>query len=114
MPIIDVQLYDKDSERKGGHQLFVTNFTNIGIDIIENKGSICAYIDNLVRLKLLMIPATYRLSEKSQYVPLETHPVLQEMIPESYKNVYDIGYNRKILQITKFLLTFQGSLLQIA
>lgn len=107
MPLIDVQLYDKNSERKGGHQLFITNFTNIGLDIIENKSNICAYIDNLVRLKLLDIPATYHLTNNSKYIPLETHPILQEMIPDYYKSIYDIGYNHKVLQITNFGLIFK-------
>lgn len=108
MPLIDVQLFDKNSAGKGGHQLFVTNFTNIGIDIIERKNNICAYVDNLVRLKLLEIPATYHLTDISEYKPLEEHPILQAMIPEEYKQVYDIRYRHKALQITNFGLLFKN------
>lgn len=107
MPLIDVQLFDKIPERKNGHQLLITNFTNIGIDKIENKCNICAYIDNLVRLKLLEIPATYHLTDDSKYTPLEIHPILQEMIPNSYRSIYDIGYYHKVLQITNFGLLFK-------
>lgn len=108
MPLVDVQLFDKNSAGKGGHQLFVTNFTDIGIDIIENKNNICTYIDNLVRLRLLEIPATYHLTDTNKYKPLEEHPVLQAMIPDVYKQVYDISYKHKALQITNYGLLFKN------
>lgn len=107
IPLIDVQLFDKGSNGIGGHQLYITNFGTIGIDVIENKLNICSYIDNLIRLKILEIPGTYHLTDSSKYKPIETHPVLQELIPHVYKDIFDIRYNHKAIEITNFGLLFK-------
>ena len=69
MPAIDVKLMHKD-QSTNGHQLYITNFTTFGLDIIENKENICSYIDNLIRLKILEIPPAYHLTDETLYKPL--------------------------------------------
>lgn len=107
LPLIDVKLYDKNANGKVGHQLFITNFTTVGLDIIENPMNICSYIDNLVRLNILEIPATYHLTNTELYKPLENNPILASMIPTPYHSIYDIKYGHKVLQITNFGLIFK-------
>ena len=107
IPLIDVQLFDKNSNNKSGHQLFVTNFTTLGLDIIENPQNICGYIDNLIRLNILEIPATYHLTDPNRYTPLESHPLLASMIPMVYHTIYEIKYRHKVLQITNLGLMFK-------
>lgn len=108
MPLIDVKLYDKnDLNRNQGHQLFITNFTTIGLDVIENKLNICSYIDNLIRLIILEIPPTYHLHNQELYNPLESNPILDELIPPAYKMMYNIDYNHKTIIITNLGLLFK-------
>lgn len=106
MPAIDVKLTDKNASGTG-HQIFITNFTTIGFNVIENKENICSYIDNLVRLKILEIPPTYHLTNESLYKPLEESPILEKLIPQAYKLIYNIGYNHKIVAITNLGLLFK-------
>jgi len=106
MPAIDIKLTNKESS-DGGHQLFVTNFTTVGLDVIENKDNICSYIDNLIRLKILEIPPTYHLTNEALYKPLEQSPVLERLIPQTYKLIFNIGYNHKIIAITNYGLLFK-------
>ena len=106
MPAIDVKLTDKNALGTG-HQIFITNFTTIGFNVIENKENICSYIDNLVRLKILEIPPTYHLTNESLYKPLEESPILEKLIPQAYKLIYNIGYKHKIIAITNYGLLFK-------
>lgn len=106
MPAIDVKLMDKNASGSG-HQIFISNFTTLGIDIIENKENICSYIDNLVRLNILEIPPTYHLTNESLYKPLEESPILERLIPQAYRLKYNIGYNHKIIAITNYGLLFK-------
>ena len=106
MPAIDVKLLDKDKSSKG-HQILMTNFTTIGLDVIENKANICSYIDNLIRLKIIEIPPTYHLTDETLYEPLEKSSLLDNLIPDIYKESYTIGYRHKIIVITNFGLLFK-------
>lgn len=106
MPAIDVKLLDKDKSSKG-HQILLTNFTTIGLDVIENKANICSYIDNLIRLKIIEIPPTYHLTDETLYEPLEKSSLLDNLIPDIYKESYTIGYRHKIIVITNFGLLFK-------
>ena len=98
IPAIDVKLTEKNASNNG-YQIYITNFTTIGFDVIENKENICSYIDNLVRLNILEIPPTYK--------PLEESPLLEKMIPQTCKSIYDIGYKHKVIGITNYGLQFK-------
>ncbi len=106
MPAIDVKLTHKNSSNSG-YQILVTNFTTVGLDIIENKENICSYIDNLIRLKILEIPPTYYLTDNKLYIPLEQSPILEKLIPQEYKQVFNIGYKHKVIGITNYGLLFK-------
>lgn len=106
MPVVDVKLLDKGEASKG-HQILVTNFTTIGLDVIEKKANICSYIDNLLRLNILELPPTYHLTDETLYEPLEKSILLDKLIPDIYKELYKIGYNHKIIVITNFGLLFK-------
>lgn len=106
IPAIDVKLTEKNASNNG-YQIYITNFTTIGFDVIENKENICSYIDNLVRLNILEIPPTYYLTNESLYKPLEESPLLEKMIPQTCKSIYDIGYKHKVIGITNYGLQFK-------
>lgn len=69
--------------------------------------NICSYIDNLIRLKILEVPPVYRLTNEELYAPLESHPILEAMIPQSYSQIFDIKFAHKAIQITNFGLLFK-------
>lgn len=108
MPLIDVKLFDKsDINKSQGHQLFITNFTTVGLDVIENKLNICSYIDNLIRLKILEIPPTYHLHNQELYKPLETNSILNQLIPPAYKMLFNIDFNHNTIVITNLGILFK-------
>ncbi len=104
-PLIDVRLQNKQ-RGKGGNTLY-SNFTNVGLDRIETQSQISSYIDNLERLKLIVIPPTKSLTDKALYNPLLKHPNITAMIPKNLPNdIFEIGYEYKIFNLTNFGLSF--------
>lgn len=105
LPALDVLLYDK--ERTSAPQLLLTNFATIGLDIVENETNICGYIDNLVRLNIIDIPAHYGVVNDDLYEPLIKSDLLDKIIPSFNKNIYALDYNYKAIVITNFGLSFK-------
>ena len=92
-PLLDVRAYDND-KMEGGHQLIITNFT------------ICSYIDNLLRLNLIEIPPIYHLTDETLYTPLETSPVLKEMLSR-YSFFSSFYFSHKLFVISNLGLLFK-------
>ena len=105
-PLINVRLiYKGDSEKTGFTH--IANFTTFGLNSIENKGQICAYIDNLVRLKLIEIPFGRILADNSHYDELKENPILKKSIDEILlKSEYDLDYEYHLFHITNFGINF--------
>lgn len=105
LPLIDVKGVLKGGNSKG-HQLLVTNFTNLGFDVIENKENICSYVDNLLRLNLFEIPPTYKLTNERLYDSLEQSPILAQLT-KPYLASYNLSFSHKILVISNLGLQFK-------
>ena len=73
-PLVDVRLNQKNSQ--GGLTL-LTNFTDVSLEIIDNPGNICSYIDNLERLKLIEIPALLSLTDPKSYENIKESTLLK-------------------------------------
>ena len=104
-PLLDVKAFDNDN-MEGGHQLIITNFTTVGFDVIEKKENICSYIDNLIRLNLIEIPPTYHLTDETLYIPLETSPVLKEMLAR-FSFFSSFYFSHKLFVISNLGLLFK-------
>lgn len=105
-PLIDVQLHKKS---QGGYNTLISNFTNWGLNVIDIKGNICSYIENLERLKLIEIPADASLSTKELYIPLKEHPILKSSVAPSYylpDSSHTVDYKYKLFNITNFGISF--------
>ena len=108
-PLINVYLKNKQGEQTQGNISLVSNFTTVGLDVIENQVNICSYIDNLERLKLIEIPALSSLSDKTIYNPLREHFILKNIISRSnVTNVFDfdIEYINKFFHLTNYGTNF--------
>lgn len=68
IPLIDLQV-QLGPDR--GHISMLQNYTNIGDGTCEYPQNICAYIENLDRLKLVCILDDTHLIDKTLYAPLE-------------------------------------------
>lgn len=102
-PLIDVRIVNK--ENRGGTTI-IYNFTNVGIDKIDLPQNICSYIENLERLKLIMIPPTMSLINKELYNPLISHPLLTSRVPKTLNEGSKIEYEYKIFCLTNFGANF--------
>ena len=98
-PLIDVKMSKKPEA--GSHTL-ISNFTTFGLDVIENKGNICSYIENLERLKIIEIPALSSISNKEVYEELKNSEMLKNSIHSSFKEHFTIDYNYKLFNVTNF------------
>lgn len=71
IPLIDLQI-QLGSGR--GHIPFLKNYTNIGDRVCDTPTNICAYIENLDRLKLVCILEDIHMTDRDKYIPLENSP----------------------------------------
>lgn len=101
-PLIDVAF--TIGENAKGEHMKITNFTNTNIDILEYPQNICSYIDNLVRLNLIEIPAGLFLVDKKKYEPLETHPLIKEATKDN--EVMKHRFKHKLFRLTNFGVNF--------
>ena len=101
-PIIDVRLENKHGS---GHVLY-SNFTTIGLDILDSPNNIGLYIDNLSRLKIIEIPAMTIHSDREIYKELEQHPIVQRSLPRIHTDLLKIKYKHKVFNVTTFGVSF--------
>ena len=97
-PLIDVQFTIGD--QKGFHTA-ISNFTNQNLEVLEHPQNICSYIDNLVRLNIIEIPAGQHLTDIEIYKALETHPLVQNPVGGDTSMIH-YKYRHKIFKLTNF------------
>lgn len=102
-PLIDVDFSVGESSR-GGHPV-ITNFTDYNLNVLEQPGNICSYIDNLVRLNIIEIPYLQSLDNPEKYKILENHPMIQNPIRGDISNIR-YTYRHKIFKLTNFGVNF--------
>lgn len=104
-PLIDVEF---SIGTNGGHPI-ISNFTNYNLGVLEHAENICSYIDNLVRLNLIEIPANRRLNDISLYEKLEKHPMIQNPVGGNGEVVISYQYKHKLFKLTHFGVNFVNS-----
>lgn len=89
-----------------GHVSILRNFTNRGEGVCEKPQNICAYIENLDRLKLVCILEDIHLMDRKHYAPLENAPFLlaYKRIPLSEGQTFSI--KQKSFYVTSFGQSF--------
>ena len=97
--LIDVRI---EYDTKGSGTTIISNFTNVGLELLDLPQNIGSYIDNLERLKLIYIPPTMSLTNKELYEPLKNHPLIVDSLPEQLEEGQKIAYNYKIFCLTNF------------
>ena len=101
-PLLDVRM--KIGQQIGRGIIVVKNFSDIGFGLCDSPGNICAYIENLERLKLIEIPAMTTLVEKDVYSKLKQHPAIQNVLISKPSSKIEIKYeyDEKFFQLTQF------------
>lgn len=106
-PLITVKFVNKKQQ---GENTLISNFTNVGLNKIENKDKICSYIENLERLKLIEIPPLTSMTNKSKYDELKENPILKNSIQRSgVIPFFDIRYELKSFNMTNFGVAFANT-----
>ncbi len=100
-PLINVRM--KIGQQEGKGITLISNFSDIGYDICDNPGNICAYIENLERLKLIEIPEILTLTDKNVYAKLKQHPaILHTLEKNAHVTELKYEYDEKLFQLTQF------------
>lgn len=100
-PIIDARM--KVGQQEGKGITLIRNFSDIGYDLCDNPGNICAYIENMERLKLIEIPTMLTLTNKDVYTKLKQHPaVLNTLAKNASSPELKYEYDEKFFQLTQF------------
>lgn len=105
-PIIDVNF----SIGGNGEHNIISNFTNYNINVLEHPNNICAYIDNLIRLNIIVIPAGVHLADLERYKALEQHPfVINSSKVGNAEAIIEYHYHRKVFKLTNYGINFLDS-----
>jgi|GEM_PF-3431208 len=100
-PIIDVRM--KVGQQEGNGITLIRNFSDIGYDICDDPGNICAYIENMERLKLIEIPTMLTLTNKDVYTKLKQHPAVLNTLAKNVSSPeLKYEYDEKFFQLTQF------------
>lgn len=102
-PLIDVKFAIGSNSK--GENYAVSNFTTYNLDLLEYPQKICSYIDNLVRLNLIEIPAYQYIVNQQVYDELENHPMIQNPIAGEQKDI-KYSYEHKVFKLTNFGVSF--------
>lgn len=79
----------------------LTNYTNIGSGVLKEEKNICAYIDNLSRLNLILIEPGVCLADENRYKPLkELNPVVSELISNHIYKHTQLKYEHRTIRLT--------------
>ena len=103
-PLIDINYSIGDTK---GTNPVIANFTNYNIELLEHPDLICTYIDNLVRLNLIEIPAYKWLTDETKYKVLEEHPLVQNPIKTPNDIHVYYHYEHKIFRLTNLGINFK-------
>lgn len=99
-PLIDVHYYPNNSN---SYIPLMTNFTITKINILEYPQSICSYIDNLERLKIIEIPPTVHIADENKYKGTENHPIVTQFQNNiKTKEGASFKYGHKCFRLTSF------------
>ena len=93
IPLVEIR--QKSSDGKG-FTVLEKYHLSIPNGVLEMPQNTPVYIENLMRLQLIEIPADTHYTTESLYTPLETHIVFVDVPNES------ITYGRKIINVTPF------------
>ena len=107
-PLIDVRM--KVGQQAGQGITLIRNFSDIGYDLCDNPGNICAYIENLERLKIIEIPTMLTLTNKDVYTKLKQHPaILNTLAKNASLPELKYEYDEKLFQLTQFGAQFKNA-----
>jgi len=93
IPLVKIRQKSLDGK---GFTVLEKYHLNIPNGVLEMPQNTPVYIENLMRLQLIEIPADTHYTTESLYTPLETHMVFVGVPSES------ITYDRKIINVTPF------------
>ena len=107
LPLIDIMF--KTGKGKGD-VTFISNFSNIGNDILDCPKNINIYLENLERLKLISIEEIHLLDD-SLYEPLENDPHITYFMNniKSQEGQY-LFVKRKSFHVTPYGISFMCSI----
>ena len=103
MPLVDLQV---QMGPRRGHVALLRNFTNLGDNVCDNPQNICAYIENLDRLKLICILEDIHLMDKGHYIPLENAPYLLAHKEVHLEEGHSFSIKQKSFYVTSFGKSF--------
>lgn len=105
IPIVDLKV--KMGSFEEGEHLIKQNYTNLGDAVCENPENICLYIDDLARLRIIDIPSSCQLVDKTQYESIKNSEYICKL-----KSSIQLGpeqeyaFNEKVLGVTEFGIGF--------
>ena len=98
-PLIDLQITNESTH---GYFDVIRNFTSIGDEVCESPSNICAYIENLDRLKLICILEDNHLTNETKYTPLENAPTILSYRSTPLAEGHSYTIHKKLFLITDF------------
>lgn len=90
---LDINIIDRGAT-------LLTNYTDYGLDYMDEKGNICAYIDNLCRLNLVFIETGVQLADDRLYEMLIDRKNYMEIIHEHIYKHTVLVFEKHAIRLT--------------
>lgn len=106
-PLIDVAFSIGENPR--GEHTVVSNFTDYNLHVLEYPQNICSYIDNLIRLNIIEVPAGQYVVDQEAYKRIEGNTMIKNPIgvdEEKLKADIKYTYKHKLFRLTNFGVKF--------
>lgn len=102
-PILDVRIKHPNNN---GHQQLLSNYSNIAEGVCDYPENICAYLENLDRLKLIKLDSDTHLINKAQYETLKQSQIIKNITSRPLTDGDTYAFNEGIFSLTSFGLNF--------
>ena len=98
IPLITVEVMNPE----GNFYSKIRNFSDLTFDICEKPLNVCAYIDNLERLKLISIPEDEYLSIDDMYSSLMKHDYIKSIMSKNLPQGHEWSVEKKVFSFDLF------------
>lgn len=89
-----------------GYQVVYSNYSTIANDICDCPQNICAYLENLDRLKLIELDKNTFLTDESVYDKLKNTPEIQKILGKPLAEGQSYDFQKGCFRLTSFGLSF--------
>lgn len=102
-PVLEVHLRLPGNK---GYNVLYSNYSNVADGVCDCPENICAYLENLDRLKLIELNMGIFITDKEEYERLKSTPIMRKITSEELEEGRSYEYQNGSFRLSSFGLSF--------